>query len=367
VRPILKPGLCRVWLDRDTLQLGIGPRCRVLRLDTASRCLIEALDGTRDTAALLSYAQRLGITAERAAGLLDRLALDGALDDAALPTPGLARLSVNERARLEPVVSALGLRNRLPGGGARALERRAQQYAAVHGLGLIGAQVARHLAAAGVGVVRPVDPSPVEHADTGPGALDPADVGRRRQDAVARAIQRLTPAARIAPVAHSRPDLVVLAPTERYPVELLDQLMTTGLPHLPVRTMGDMAMIGPLVLPGRTPCVRCADLQQSENDPSWPRYLAHLGPPRSGELPPRDTPLALSAVACTVQTALSFLDGESPAALGGVLCIAPDAHTAVRIELPPHAACTCGACGDAPGAHHRLPSPRDFVHGELLE
>lgn len=343
MRPILKPGLCRVWLDVETLQLGIGPRRRILHLDASSRCLIEALDGTRDTASFLSYAERLGVTATRAAGLLERLALDGALDDAALPTPGLARLSVSERARFAPVVSALGLRNRLPGGGARALERRAQQYTAVHGLGLIGAQVARHLAAAGVGVVRPVDSTPVEHADTGPGALDPADVGRRRQDAVARAIQRLTPGARIAPSPRSRPDLVVLAPTERYPVELLEQLVTAGLPHLPVRTVGDEALIGPLVLPGLTPCLRCADMHQSEGDPSWARYLAQLGPPRSGETPPLDTPLALSAAACAVQSALSFLDGDDPPVLGAVLSLGSDTPSAVRIELRAHAACTCGA------------------------
>ena len=367
MRPILKPGLSRVWLDQDTLQLGTGPRRRTLRLDAASRCLIEALDGTRDTAALLGYAERLGLTAERAAGLLDRLALAGALDDAGLPTPGLARLSVAERARLGPAVSALGLRNRLPGGGARALERRAQQHAVVHGLGLIGAQVARHLAAAGVGVVRPVDPSPVAHADTGPGALDPAEAGRRRQDAVVRAIQRLTPAARVAPAAHSRPDLVVLAPTERYPVELLEQLVAAGLPHLAVRTAGDEALVGPLVLPGRTPCVRCADLRRGESDPGWARYLAQLGPPRPGELPPCDTPLALSAVACAVQTALNFLDGDVPAALGAVLRLEPDSCAAERIEVRPHPACGCGAFGDAPRAHRLATSHGDVVHAELLE
>lgn len=367
MRPILKPGLCRVWLEPDTLQLGIGARRRILHLDSATRRLLEALDGTRDTEALLSYGERLGLTRERATGLLDRLALDGALDDAALPTPALARLSVSERARFAPTVSALGLRNRLPGGGARALERRAQQHTVVHGLGLIGAQVARHLAAAGVGVVRPVDLSLVTHADTGPGALDPAEVGKRRQDAVGRAIQRLTPAARIAPPQRSRPDLVILAPAERYPVELLEQLVTAGLPHLPVRTVGDEALVGPLVLPGRTACVRCADLHRSEHDPSWGRYLAQLGPPRSGELPPCDTPLALTAVACAVQTALNFLDGEEPSALGAELQFGSDAPLPARIEVPPHVACACGAVGDAPGAQRFVPSPGDVPRAELLE
>ena len=363
MRPILKPGLSRVWLDADTLQLGLGGRRRALRLDAASRGLIEALDGTRDTEALLRYAERLGLTADRATGLLDRLALDGALDDAALPTPGLARLPVGERARLAPVVGALGLRNRLPGGGARALERRAQQHAVVHGLGLIGAQVARHLAAAGVGVVRPVDPGAVEHADTGPGALDPAEAGRRRQDAVARAIQRLTPAARITPAAHLRPDLVVLAPADRYPVELLDQLVSAGLPHLMVRTAGDEALVGPLVLPGRTPCVRCADLWRSESEPSWPRYLAQLGTPRAGQLAPCDTPLALLAVAHAVHSALSLLDGDEPPALGAVLSLDPASGAAARTEIDAHGSCTCGAAAPGASARRGLPGPGRLFPG----
>lgn len=351
MRPILKPGLGRVWLDPNTLQLGRGPRRRVHRLDRSERFLLEALDGTRDTENLLSYGERLGLTSERAVALLTRLALDGALDDAALPTPGLARLSVAERARLGPVVSALGLRNGLPGSGARALERRAQQHAAVHGLGLIGAQVARQLAAAGVGVVRPVDPGLVGHQDTGPGALDPAQVGKRRQEAVCRAIQRDTPSTRVAPAYPTRrPDIIVVAPVERYPLEIFDGLVSSGIAHLLVRPAEDEVLIGPLVLPGRTPCVHCTDLQLSEADPSWPQFLAQFGTPRSGELPPVDTSLALLAAAYAVQYALAFLDGAEPAVLGAVLSLRPPDALPARVEIKAHSSCACGATAADPSA-----------------
>ena len=344
MRPILKPGLGRVWLDPNTLQLGRGTRRRVHLLSDAERRLLEALDGTRDTEALLSYGERLGLTSERAIALITRLAVDGALDDAALPTPGLARLSVGERARLAPVVSALGLRNGLPGGGARALERRAQQHTAVHGLGPIGAQVARQLAAAGVGVVRPVDPNPVEHTDTGPGALDPAQVGKRRQESVCRAIQRDTPSTRVAPsYSTRRPDLAVIAPVERYPVEIFDGLVSAGVPHLLVRPAGDEVLVGPLVLPGRTACVHCTDLQLSELDPGWPQFLAQFAAPRPGELPPADTSLVLLAAAYAVHHALTYLDGGEPAVLGAVLSLRPPDALPRRIEIKPHSSCGCGA------------------------
>jgi bacteriocin biosynthesis cyclodehydratase domain-containing protein len=348
VRPILKPGLGRVWLDANTVQLGRGAHCRIHRLDSAERLLLEALDGTRDTDSLLSYAARLGLSGERSMALLNRMALEGVLDDASLETPALARVSVAERARLGPLVSALGLRNKLPGSGARALERRAQQHVAVHGLGLIGAQVARQLAAAGVGVVRPVDPNPGEHRDTGPGALDPGQAGQRRQDSVCRAIQRDTPFARIAPThAARRPELVVVAPVDRYPVELFDSLAADGVPHLLVRPAGDEVLIGPLVLPGRTPCVHCADLRLSDADPSWAQYLAQFGAPRTGELPPGDTSLLLLAAAYTVHYALIRLDGGDPPVVGAVTSLRPPDAVPVRIELSAHARCGCGARANA--------------------
>ncbi|HWG24712.1 TOMM precursor leader peptide-binding protein [Actinospica sp.] len=355
MRPILKPGLGRVWLDPNTLQLGRGPHRRIHQLDSAERVLLEALDGTRDIDGLLSYGARLGLTSERSLGLLNRLALEGSLDDAALPTPGLARLSVGERARLGPVVSALGLRNGLPGAGARALERRAQQHTAVYGLGPIGAQVARQLAAAGVGVVRPVDPNPADHRDTGPGALDPAHVGKRRQEAACRAIQRDTPSTRIAPAYSTRrPDLVVVAPVERYPVEFLGNLMADGVPHLLVRPAEDEVLVGPLVLPGRTACVHCADLRLSELDPSWPQFLAQFGAARPGELPPADTSLMLLGAAYAVQYALTHLDGREPTVLGALTSLRPPDATPLRIEIDAHPSCGCGA--------------RSFLHQvELLE
>ncbi|HET9172662.1 MAG TPA: TOMM precursor leader peptide-binding protein [Actinospica sp.] len=347
MRPVLKPGLGRVWLDANTLQLGRGARGRIHRLDSAERMFLEALDGTRDTDSLLSYGARLGLTSERSMGLLNRLALEGALDDASLPTPALASLSVAERARVGPLVSALGLRNRLPGGGPRALERRAWQHVVVHGLGLLGAQVARQLAAAGVGVVRPVDANPADHRDTGPGAIDPAHVGKRRQESVGRVIQRDTPSARIAPTHETRrADLVVVAPVERYPVELFESLMSDGVPHLLVRPAEDEVLVGPLVLPGRTPCVHCADLRLSESDPSWAQFLAQFGATRPGELPPGDTSLLLLGAAYAAHYALTLLDGGRPPILGSLISLRPPDAAPVRLGVAAHPACDCGARDD---------------------
>lgn len=57
-----------------------------------------------------------------------------------------------------------------------------------------------------------------------------------------------------------------------------------GTPHLPVVLRDEEAVIGPLVLPGRSPCLRCLDLHRRDRDSAWPRILTQLSCP-PGELP----------------------------------------------------------------------------------
>ncbi len=46
--------------------------------------------------------------------------------------------------------------------------------------------------------------------------------------------------------------------------------------HLPVAFDAGGAVIGPLVVPGRTPCLACRDAQETDADPAWPRLQAQL-------------------------------------------------------------------------------------------
>jgi bacteriocin biosynthesis cyclodehydratase domain-containing protein len=47
-------------------------------------------------------------------------------------------------------------------------------------------------------------------------------------------------------------------------------------PHLPVRVRDGTGIIGPLVLPGVTSCLGCADLHRRDRDSAWPAVAAQL-------------------------------------------------------------------------------------------
>ena len=71
-------------------------------------------------------------------------------------------------------------------------------------------------------------------------------------------------------------DLVVLADTLAADPRLLRDLHAARVPHLPVRVRDGSGLIGPLVIPGVTSCLVCADLHRAERDPAWPALSAQL-------------------------------------------------------------------------------------------
>jgi len=70
--------------------------------------------------------------------------------------------------------------------------------------------------------------------------------------------------------------LVVIADQPVPDPRLTRLLMAAGLPHLPVHLRDGIGVVGPLVLPGMSSCLRCADLHRTDLDPQWPVVAAGL-------------------------------------------------------------------------------------------
>jgi hypothetical protein len=205
------------------------------------------------------------------------------------------------------------------------------------GAGPIGAQVAVHLAGHGVELHvyddNPPDPSLYPAA----GAL------ARSSEALCSVLstQPLVPQ----PLSHwSKPETVPMDLTvicldgPEVDRVITDHLVRSDQPHLLVRSLGDGVCVGPLVLPGLTSCVQCADLSRRDADPQWPVVLAQLSRVRL------DPPAMLTNWAASIAAvqALCFLRGGSPETAGSTLELSTiDLVTRMR-TWPAHAECGCG-------------------------
>jgi hypothetical protein len=338
VRPLLKPALRRLWRDQSTLQLGIaGPHALVLTgLTPTDRAVIGLLDGTRDVETVITDAADTEAERDTARALLRTLEHAGALDDAAVAPPALGE---DDRQRLAPDLLALSLRHRDPGAAARVLALRRDAVVAVHGTGRVGAQTAMLLAAAGVGTIACLDETPMSHADLTPGGLPRMATGSRGQITALRA-GRFTATTRASTRHPNGVTLAIVAPASS---EALPEILT-GVRrdvHLLACVRETVGLVGPLVVPGLTPCLRCMALARGERDPHWPLLSAQLiGSPATE---PCDGALASLVASLAAMQALAYLDDEEPATIGGLLEFDPLRASLRRRTVDAHPACGCGA------------------------
>ena len=71
-------------------------------------------------------------------------------------------------------------------------------------------------------------------------------------------------------------DLVVLSDYLVADPRVVRELHTARVAHLPVRVRDGTGLVGPLVIPGATSCLDCADLHRSDRDAAWPAVAAQL-------------------------------------------------------------------------------------------
>jgi bacteriocin biosynthesis cyclodehydratase domain-containing protein len=333
VRPALKPGLLPVWRDRDTLQIGIDSRRAVALTGMAGvASVIGLLDGSRDRAQVIRAAGDQGIPADVVERVLALLAAAGALDD--FPAGTLRVLPTPVRTRLAAEMATASLAHRDGDGGARTLARRMAAQVRVHGGGRVAGGICGLLMAAGVGRVLPDEGAagaePAKRPEPATGT-DPVSETRRAAAAAARAARPGT-----------RPDLAVLV--GRHSLDLRAALMCEQIPHLAASADEAIGVVGPLVIPGRTACLRCLDLTRSDRDPAWPLILAQLNG-RQPDPPACDAPLAAAVAAQAAAQALAFIDRDAPAGAvtDGTLELVLPGWQWRRRTWPRHNGCSCGS------------------------
>lgn len=323
-RPILLPGLPRIWRGPREIQFGADPsRALVVELpDPRAAQILDLLDGTRSERAVLLRGAELGVPADHARALLDALRAAALV----LPTPELlpAALPHESRRRLIGEAAALAMTGKRPGG---TLSRRAACRVLLTGHGRLGASIAVALAEAGVGHIEADVPGTVGPGELAGGPLRGADLGRPRREAISEAVLRAAPGLRSFPVRDPAATLVVRLGHDGPP----------GVPHLAVTVREGVPVIGPFVPAAGGPCLRCLDLHRQDRDAAWP---GHPRRPLLDAVEPCAVATLLAATAFATAEALTHLDGGRPDTTGATVEITTPGHTRRRTYLP-HPACHC--------------------------
>ncbi|QDL70874.1 ThiF family adenylyltransferase [Streptomyces malaysiensis subsp. malaysiensis] len=361
MHPMLKPALRRGWRSRDTVQFGVARAHAVVMgpVDTATGSFLELLDGTRGLPLLRQEARAIGLPEGRADALVDRLAAAGLLDE---PKDGGEPAAALDRLR--PDAGALSVLHPEPGAAARLLAARRAMRVQVRGAGRVGAAVAAALSGSGVGRVDVVDGGCVEPWDVAPGGLSAEQIGERRDLAARRVVRQAAPGplprrpARERPPAEERTSsgetglaLVVIAPRDGLAAyapdpEPAQPLLASGTPHLYAGVIEATGVVGPLVVPGITPCAGCAAAGRAEREPAWPRMLAQWRSGRRRTAPACDTALAMVVAGLTAVQALAFLDGRPSGGAGVRWELALPSLIWEARPVEAHPGCGCGAAGE---------------------
>ena len=146
-----------------------------------------------------------------------------------------------------------------------------------------------------------------------------------------------------AAVTAAEADLVVLSDNLIADPHMLRDLHGQGVAHLAVRVRDGVGLVGPLVIPGVTSCLGCADLHRRDRDAAWPAVAAQLRD--TVGVADRPTLLATAALALSqvnrVIGAVRGSESEPPTSLNATLEFDVHAGSIVARQWPKHPLCSC--------------------------
>jgi len=200
-------------------------------------------------------------------------------------------------------------------------------------------------------------------AEAGPAPPDEQPLGEGgRTGTAAVSVRGPGPAARLirellGPAPAGEPALVVLVADHVVEPVRYRALLREDIPHLPVVHGERRVRVGPLVQPGLSACLRCAELHHSDADPAWPAIAAQaLG--RAGT---RDGWRCILAASETVAAVAAWSAGASHPALSAGVVVEAGGVRALSSPAEAHPSCSCRT---PPGsAKDRVDDPSDHsVH-----
>jgi hypothetical protein len=286
-RPALRPGAPLLRRDATTLQIGTSPGV-VIADRPGLFALLRSIDGSRDVERLQAYVRSSIPELDVAvADLMRELHALGVVFDA-------SRWSAPRRRGLDAEARHADL-----GGDDPAR---------------LSARPAFRLAFRSDTTSRPiVDAARAVLAQSGVHDLDSAD-----------------------------PHLLVIASCGEPARSLFERPTLEGLDHLAVVIDEDRVRIGPLVRPGRTPCVSCHDLHRADWDHAWTALVPQFGRHTRALTPPALSAVTVYAAALELAVdILNYCDGRTVRSAGRFLVVGPEHDQRSSWPLAFHHGCAC--------------------------
>lgn len=335
-----------LWREPGTVQIGTDPRCGVLLpgLTEGEQALLDLLERRPALDDLRRAARTSCVPPARVDALLEHLAAAGVLLSPG--PPARDDPSPSHPAAARSADAAYWGRLRPDADGWTVLRGRARRSVGVLAACRTGMLIASGLAAAGVGTVLLSDDGAVQPEDVAPGAFGPADVGRSRQEAGVEVLRTVVPDVRTSAPARTRPDVCVLVEHRVANPVRARPLVREDLVHLSVVVRDVDVVVGPLVVPGEGPCLRCLDLHHCDTDERWPVVATQLA-----ALPPEGTESSLAplAAALAVTQVLAHLDGRRAVTRASTLELTAAEPVPRLRQWSVHPTCGCAGVGAAGG------------------
>jgi hypothetical protein len=168
----------------------------------------------------------------------------------------------------------------------------------------------------------------------------PADLAAALGPELARLGAPCEPAAGEPDAVRATGGVVLLAAHHVLPPARYVRWLSADVPHLAL-VIGDRgATVGPVVVPGATPCLRCRDEHRLAAEPTWPALAAQLLARRSSG--GATDPQLMTEVVAALARALTALAARRPTGLEGASRWIDRATGAIsRREEPWHERCSC--------------------------
>jgi len=278
-------------------------------------------------------------------GLADPVILDGLTADEASFVASLEgpRTPTARRASdFSHVLGDLAVRGLLlvPDSGVHVEVRTAARAVrvAVVGASPLGVAVGLCLAQSGVDHVLFDDPTPVpvDQASRAGAYASRAQAAAHTVNHWPTAVGRATSE----PAAQAGANVTVVVASGAVDTALIHDLMAADQPHLPVLTDELGITVGPLVVPGRGPCLTCLGIERASREPHWPRVALQCNGSRAAYAP---APLGTVAAGVASHIVSRFVEAGEYTPTQWRIVTAEFGPHVVQQSVTRHPACAC--CG----------------------